>query len=180
MTPLVDNPFAVLTTVVAPAVLTNACSVLCLGTSNRIARVVDQSRMVGAELEALAPDSPEKQRWEQQFTVLRSRARHLFWALRLFYASLGAFAAAALIAVVGSAIAASSLWSMFQAAAAVGLAVGTAGVGGLTVGCALMVGEVRLALKQTADEADRILSRPPKAIGSSVRKLAPAIAVEPH
>jgi hypothetical protein len=35
MTPFGDNPFAVLTTVAAPAVLTNTCSVLCLGTSNR-------------------------------------------------------------------------------------------------------------------------------------------------
>jgi hypothetical protein len=155
----VDNPFAVLTTVVAPAVLTNACSVLCLGTSNRIARVVDQSRLVAAELKALTPDSREKLRWEKQFAVLRVRARHLFWALRLFYASLGAFAAAALIAVVGSAIAASSLWYVFRAAAAVGLLVGTAGVGGLTVGCALMVSEVRLALKQTAEEADAVLSQ---------------------
>ena len=34
------NPFAVLTAVVAPAILTNACSVLALGTSNRLARVV--------------------------------------------------------------------------------------------------------------------------------------------
>jgi len=33
-----DSPFAVLTAVVAPAVLTNASSVLCLGTGNRLAR----------------------------------------------------------------------------------------------------------------------------------------------
>ena len=41
-----DNPFAVLTAIVAPAILTNACSVLSLGTSNRIARVVDRTRVV--------------------------------------------------------------------------------------------------------------------------------------
>ena len=40
------NPFAVLTAVVAPAILTNACSVLALGTSNRLARVVDRTRVV--------------------------------------------------------------------------------------------------------------------------------------
>ena len=40
MTPLTDNPFATLTIVVAPAILTNATSVLCLGTGNRIARVI--------------------------------------------------------------------------------------------------------------------------------------------
>ena len=162
MTPLENNPFAVLTTVVAPAVLTNACSVLCLGTSNRIARVVDQSRVAAAALRALAPHSPERGRWEKQFAVLRVRARRLLWALRLFYAALGAFATAALIAVIGSAIAAFSFGYGFRAVAAIGLLVGAAGVGGLTVGCALMVGEVRLALNQTSEEADAILAESPE------------------
>src|SRR5271157_4475553 len=51
-TPLASNPFAVLTAVVAPAILTNASSVLALGTSNRLARVVDRTRVVAAELSA--------------------------------------------------------------------------------------------------------------------------------
>ena len=36
MTSLNDNPFAILTAVVAPAILTNACSVLGLGTAATI------------------------------------------------------------------------------------------------------------------------------------------------
>lgn len=160
MPPLADNPFAVLTTVVAPAVLTNACSVLCLGTSNRIARVVDQSRLVADELKTLALNSTETQRCERQFAILRRRAQQLFWALRLFYASLGAFASAALIAVIGSAITSTSLSGAFRATAGIGLLVGAVGVGGLTVGCALMVGEVRLALRQLSEETDAILQTP--------------------
>jgi|RhiMetdeSRZDD1v2_1073273.scaffolds.fasta_scaffold94349_3 hypothetical protein len=35
MPSLADNPFAALTTVVAPAILTNASSALCLGTGNQ-------------------------------------------------------------------------------------------------------------------------------------------------
>lgn len=35
-TPLTDNPFSILTAVVAPAILTNASSVLCLGTAKRL------------------------------------------------------------------------------------------------------------------------------------------------
>ena len=50
MAPFSDNPFAALTIVVAPAILTNASSVLCLGTANRLARVVDRTRVVSAEL----------------------------------------------------------------------------------------------------------------------------------
>jgi len=157
--PLGDNPFGVLTTVVAPAVLTNACSVLCLGTSNRIARVVDQSRIVADELKAHAPGSPDAVLYKQRFGVLRQRAKHLLWALRLFYASLGAFAGAVLIAVAGGALAATNYAEAFEVAAAIGFLTGAIGVGGLTVGCALMVAEVRLALKQTADDTEAVLNR---------------------
>ena len=39
-----SNPFAILTLIAAPAVLTNAASLLALGTSNRFARNIDRSR----------------------------------------------------------------------------------------------------------------------------------------
>jgi hypothetical protein len=152
MSPFTDNPFAVLTTIVAPAVLTNACSVLALGTGNRIARVVDRSRVVAAELAALAADSPDRQSWERQLQALHDRARYLFWALRLTYTSLGAFAAAALIAVLGSAAAFLDSGWIFRGAAVLGLLSGAVGVGGLIAGCGLMVQEVRLALKYLGEE----------------------------
>lgn len=38
------NPFAALSLIVAPAILTNACSVLIMSTSNRFARTVDRAR----------------------------------------------------------------------------------------------------------------------------------------
>ena len=156
--PLGDNPFAVLTTVVAPAVLTNACSVLTMGTSNRIARVVDQSRVIAGELKSQAPGSPDSDRGKQQFAVLRRRAKLLLWALRLFYASLGSFACAVLIAVTGGALTATNFTGAFEIAAGIGFFVGGIGVAALTVGCALMVAEVRLALKQTADDTDAVLN----------------------
>ena len=46
------NPFAVLTAIVAPAILTNASSVLALGTSNRLGRVVDRTRVVASAMAA--------------------------------------------------------------------------------------------------------------------------------
>jgi hypothetical protein len=153
-----DNPFAVLTAVVAPAVLTNACSVLCLGTSNRIARVVDRTRVVAAELASLDAESKAYQGWFRQFERLEVRAQLLFHALRILYASLGAFAAAALISVIGSALAFYGLQIAFETAAVVGLATGAFGVTGLVSGCALMVRETRLALQNITEEAE--LARP--------------------
>ena len=49
------DPFSILTIVVAPAVLTNASSVLALGTNNRLARVADRSRAGIAQLSKLEP-----------------------------------------------------------------------------------------------------------------------------
>lgn len=47
-----ENPFAALSLIVAPAILTNACSVLIMSTSNRVARAADRGRELARELEA--------------------------------------------------------------------------------------------------------------------------------
>src|SRR5215831_2648813 len=149
-----ENPFAVLTAIVAPAVLTNACSVLCLGTSNRIARVVDRTRVVAAEIASFQSGSSEYQVRVGQLERLQVRAQLLFKALRVLYASLGAFAAAALISVIGSALAFYGQQLAFRAAAMAGLATGVFAVTGLVSGCTLMVRETRLALQNITEEAE--------------------------
>jgi hypothetical protein len=159
MPSLNENPFAVLTAVVAPAILTNACSVLALGTANRIARVVDRTRVLTAEVVDHAPGSAGCRQRVSQLEWLQVRAHQLLRALRLFYAALGSFAAAALVAVVGSVLAAFNLRLAFQAAATVGLAIGGAGVLGLVAGCVLMVHETRLAVQTLAEEAEAARSR---------------------
>ena len=45
------NPFAVLSLIVAPAILTNASSVLIMNTSNRLARGADRARELSKQLE---------------------------------------------------------------------------------------------------------------------------------
>lgn len=151
MATFTDNPFAVLTAVVAPAVLTNACSVLALGTANRIARVVDRTRVVSA---ALAPGSAEYDGLMGQLERLRGRALLLMRALRLFYAALGSFASAALISIVGSALAAFDQSLAFHIAAVIGLVAGVLAVTALVIGCTLMVRETRLALETITEEAE--------------------------
>src|SRR5271170_1017793 len=92
-----DNPFAALTIVVAPAILTNASSVLCLGTANRLARIVDRTRVVSAELARVAPNAKTYVVCRRQLKALRTRWTLVLRALKLFYMSLGSFAAATLI-----------------------------------------------------------------------------------
>src|SRR5258705_3966338 len=124
MATLNDNPFAVLTAVVAPAILTNASSVLSLGTGNRIARVVDRTRVVTAELAQFAAGSPESVGRMRQLQQLQVRAQLLLRALRFFYTSLASFAASALISVVGSGMAFYDWRLAFHIAAGIGLFAG--------------------------------------------------------
>src|SRR6266436_2963644 len=159
------NPFAVLTAVVAPAILTNACSVLALGTSNRLARVVDRTRVVARELAALetgglddsstGSSQGQSQRraqsdygsWAAQLKGLQARTRLLVKALRVIYGSLGLFATAALVSVIGSIVTYYGQRILFQVLA------GAVAVVGLASGCALMVHETRLAVDNLAEEA---------------------------
>ena len=157
------NPFAVLTAVVAPAILTNACSVLALGTSNRLARVVDRTRVVARELTEQEPGSAERpwtgrsqsdyENWTEQLAGLQVRTRLLVKALRVIYGSLGLFATAALVSVVGSIVTYYGQRLLFQLTAGVALLTGAVAVVGLASGCALMVHETRLAVQNLATEA---------------------------
>jgi Protein of unknown function (DUF2721) len=147
------NPFAVLTAVVAPAILTNASSVLALGTSNRLARVVDRTRIVAAQLASFEPGSADYQVWSAQLRPLHVRTQLLVKALRLFYAGLGLFAASALVSVGGSIGAYYGQVVLFHTAAALAVLTGASAVFGLCAGCSLMVRETQLAVKYLEEEA---------------------------
>jgi hypothetical protein len=150
---LADTPFAALTVIAAPAILTNASSVLALGTGNRIARVVDRTRFLMRELSTEPLEDLRREVYQSQLDGLQVRAQLLLRALRWFYTSLGAFAASALIAVVGSVVAAFQGSHLSEVFAIGGLAVGTLGVTGLVTGCTLMVQETRLAVRYLTVEA---------------------------
>ena len=158
----VVSPFAVLSALVAPAILTNASSLLALGTSNRVARVVDRTRVVAKELAAMEPGGPHYASWTSQLERLQVRAQLLVKALRLFYMSLGLFAASALVAVLGSVITYYNQHTLANIAAACGLLAGATAVLGLGWGCALMVSETRLAVQNLAEEAQIQNCRPSK------------------
>lgn len=147
------NPFGVLTAIVAPAILTNASSVLALGTSNRLARVVDRTRVVYGDLAATEPGSVEHSEWMHQLDALRQCGQTLLTALRLFYAALGLFAATALVSVGGSFSAYYNRPILFEITVVLAMLTGVCAVAGLAIGCFLMVHETRLAVRSLAEEA---------------------------
>ena len=151
---MIDSPFAILTAIVAPAVLTNACSVLALGTSQRVARVVDRTRAVTAEIANHESGTELYGLLTHQLELLRVRGKLLVRALRFAYMALGGFASSGLIAVVGGALTQFRYVPAMKAAAVLGLTIGVLSVSGLVVACALMVRETTLAIDNLAEEAD--------------------------
>jgi hypothetical protein len=147
-----SNPFGVLTAIVAPAILTNACSVLALGTSNRIARVVDRTRVVYGELARSEPGTKQHHEWLEQLAGLRMRGSTLLRALRLLYAALGLFAASGLVSVGGSIATYYSVKILFEVAAGLAVLTGASAVVGLVTASTLLVHETRIAVHSLAQE----------------------------
>jgi hypothetical protein len=99
------NPYAALSLIVAPAVLTKASSVLVLST------------------------------------------------MRFFYASIGAFAAAALTSLIGAALLGTPLRTLPVVLEVAALTAGFIGVMGLVLGCVLLLRETRIAVRTVTEEA---------------------------
>jgi len=150
---LAADPFSILTVVVAPAVLTNASSVLALGTNNRLARVADRTHAVTSELAKLEPVARTYKLWEAQLSALQTRAQLLLRALRCFYLGLGLFAGSALISIAGSIAVYYGGRSAFEAAAGIGVVCGASAVIALVCGCVQMIRETQLAVGGLALEA---------------------------
>src|SRR5579864_1341041 len=107
--PVSDSPFAVLTLIAAPAVFTNASSVLALGTGNRLARVVDRTRQLATQIRSAELSKPsETEMALRHVGRLEKRADRLVHALRFFYTAIGSFAAASLISIFGAILAGSN------------------------------------------------------------------------
>jgi len=154
------NPFAVMSLIVAPAILTNACSVLVMSTSNRLARTVDRARELTKQLEA-ADESAENNtaRRLNELATTETRALLLLRAIQSFYAGLSGFAAAALISLVGAVLVPVKLAGVVEVLGVVTVLAGFFAVASLIHGAALLIGETRLAVQVLRDRAAAIRSR---------------------
>src|SRR4051812_37019255 len=129
MMPVDPNAFTNLSLIAAPAVLTNASSVLVLSTSNRLARAVDRARALSSELGARPRDTgPLASLRLVQLGRTERRAILLLKSLRLFYLALGSFVGATLTSLLG-AIATPERTFLYATAELVAAIAGTLGVG---------------------------------------------------
>ena len=152
------NPFALLTLIVAPAVLTNAMSVLALSTSNRFLRAGERLRVLAKELEETA--DPDGRAWRLvHIGRIEKQAVLLLQALRAAYLALGAFVTTSLVSILGAALAAKALHPLDSVLIVLGLAVGFVGAGSLVWASVLLFRATRLSMLNISEEAAMIRQR---------------------
>jgi len=155
---LAQNPFALLSLIAAPAVLTNSASVLALSTSNRFLRASERLRAVAARYDE-AESAEVRAHVIIQLTRVEKQAAMMLNALRAAYVAIGCFVSASLISILGAGVASSSLRAAFTIFAGLALAVGIVGACGIVWACVNLLGATRLALVNMSEDAEQIHRR---------------------
>ena len=160
MQDIAGNPFAALSLIVAPAILTNASSVLAMSTSNRLARAVDRARDLARQLEGSAgATGPDADRRLREMTTTETRAMLLLRVLRSFYTALAGFSVATLVSLLGAVIAMRSRGLVVQVLEAAGVAAGMVAVGALVHGAVLLLRETRMGVAVLRERGEAIRAR---------------------
>ncbi len=147
MNPFENNPFGLLTFLVAPAILTNASAIMLLSTSNRFGLAIDRVKAIVSDLENRhsEPGSETTLRLEH-LKLAERRVLLLVRALTFLYLTVGSFVTASLVSLLGAALFAAHQEGLRQVALAASACAGVIGFVGLVSGCAILIRESRLAL----------------------------------
>jgi len=125
-----------------------------LSTSNRLARAIDRARSLTANLERpQAANDPFAEFRFREVGLSEQRALLLIRALRYFYGALGGFAASAFVSLVGAAAGVADAARVDRVAAIVGVGTGLAAVGGLVIGCFVLLRETKIAVEAVSEES---------------------------
>jgi hypothetical protein len=144
-----NNAFQLLTFIAAPALLTNASTVLVLSTSNRFARAVDRARKL--------EESPDDTTRDRALVRVTRRALALNRALTSFYIAVASFAIGTFSELLGGGIAAIVSGEVAPVITGIGLISATVGTGAIATGAAFLVAETWDAYRGLRNEARDIL-----------------------
>jgi Protein of unknown function (DUF2721) len=154
---LTQNPFAVLTFIAAPALLTNASCLLALSTINRLLRTRDSMRELLKESENTT--HPARPNFIEHVNRVEQQAMLLLGALRWVYTALGSFAAASLVTLLGAVTGELGSELATRVVTVTGLLLGVLGVTGLVGGCLNLLHATQLSLLNIRGEAEFIRAR---------------------
>jgi hypothetical protein len=158
-TSVTTSPFAALTLVAAPALLTNATSVLAMSTINRMLRTRDRMTQLLKESEAGGQSQLAAVHLLAMVNRVEAQAAFLLRALHSIYVGLGAFASATLVTLLGAGAAffIGEFW--LRVMGWIGIGLGIVGVGGLILGSANLFYATRLTLINIREEGTIIRER---------------------
>jgi hypothetical protein len=155
-----DSPFSALSFLAGPALLTNAATVLLLGTINRYARALDRARLLATRLggpQAAEIEAEEKALLLRQLGVAQRRVLLIVRSLTAFYVAIGCFSFATLAYLIGAALLNQPIEA--QIISYIVLGATTFGVLCLVTGAATLAWESRLSYVILRDEAELVLRR---------------------
>lgn len=156
---LSSSPFAALTFVAAPALLTNASSVLVLSTINRILRTWERMHELFMKSQAGTLPETEAAHLLEEVNRVERQAALLLGALRSVYIALASFAAATLVTLLGAGVGQYYAGIWLHIFVWLGVALGFIGVGGIVFGCIHLFRTTQLSLISIRYEATMIRER---------------------
>jgi hypothetical protein len=154
------NPFAILTFISAPAVLTNASCVLLFGTGNRYGRAIDRVHELSDMIEQGTEMTPEELRLRiRQLESGETRTMLIVRALTCFYTAVAGFVASTLVSLIGAALVTAEIkQGVFFSFTTAFLAGGVA-VCAMIAGAVMLAAETRFSFRVLREERKYLTER---------------------
>ena len=153
-----QSPFGVVTFIAAPALLTNATSVLAMSTINRMLATRQQMQRLYTKSEEGKLPKIEAEHLIQKVDRVEKQAELLLNALHSIYLALAAFVSATLVTLLGAGLAPFHYMFLLHLIIGSGVVLGIVGVGGLVIGCGKLFQATQISLVNIRDEAAQIRS----------------------
>lgn len=154
------NPFAVLTFISAPAILTNASCVLLFGTGNRYGRAIDRvHELSDAVQRENDSDEGELQLRIRQLEAAETRTLLIVRALSCFYTAVAGFVGSALVSLIGAVLGYTQMGYGVTLSFRIAFLAGTVGVFAMIAGAVTLARESRFSFRILREENKFISER---------------------
>jgi hypothetical protein len=169
---LPSNPFAILTFISAPAVLTNASSVLLFGTGNRYGRAVDRVHELADLVERAEGLAEAELRFRiRQLESGETRTLLIVRALTCFYTAVAAFVASTLVSLIGAMLVSARIEWGVRFSFSVAFFTGTVGVAAMITGAIMLARETTYSFAVLREEksfiSQQVQARVAKLVGTA-------------
>jgi hypothetical protein len=152
-----SNPFAVLTFISAPAVLTNASCVLLFGTGNRYGRAIDRIHELCEIVQKSAgADEAELRLRIRQLEAAEIRTLLIVKALTCFYTAVAGFVASTLVSLIGAVLVYIQMQHGVGFSFGLGFLSGTVGIFAMITGAMMLARESRFSFRILREEKNFI------------------------